>query len=199
MIQIEQWLKDDVIQEITDKGSSWNSRLLVISKRKIPGEPQCYRVAIDLRALNRACAINLSLFPPFSIQETFHMLGQSKIFSTMDLTHAFMSLPIYKPHRHKTAFSVNGCRYFFKRTCFGLASAPASLGQVMAKALKNVPRSFCLYYVDDVIVFSRSPDDHLRHLKIVLSALLAAELKIFLPKCKFYKTSIEIFGSFNNH
>ena len=168
--------------------------MLIIPKKKVPGEPQRYRVCIDLRALNRACQTNLSPFAPFSIQETFHMLGQSKVFSTIDLTHAFMSILIHKPHRHKTAFSVNGRRYFFKRTCFGLSSAPASLGQVMAKALSKVPRSFCLYYMDDVIVFSKSSDDHLRHLKIVLSALLQAGLKIFLAKCKFFRTSLEFLG-----
>ena len=192
--QVEQWLRDDIIEEIDDKGSSWNSRLLIIPKKKVPGEPQRYRVCVDLRALNRACQTNLSPFAPFSIQETFHMLGQSKVFSTIDLTHAFMSILIHKPHRHKTAFSLNGRRYFFKRTCFGLSSAPAALGQVMAKALSKVPRSFCLYYMDDVIVFSKSSDDHLRHLKIVLSALLQAGLKIFLAKCKFFRTSLEFLG-----
>ena len=70
------------------------------------------------------------------------MLGRSYLFSTIDLTSAFHSIPIHQPHQYKTAFSVNGRTFYFAMTPFGLSSAPSSLGKVLEKALKMCPGPF---------------------------------------------------------
>ena len=137
--QIAEWLRDNVIEELGNRGSPWNARLLVVPKKRIENEPQRYRVCVDLRHVNKCASIDLSPFAPFSIQETFHLLGRAKIFSTIDLTQAFCSIPIFKDHQFKTAFSFNGARYCFIKTPFGLSSAPAALGKCLNRALKNVP------------------------------------------------------------
>ena len=143
--QVDQWLKDGTIVSVCDKGSPWNSRILVVPKKRIEGQPQRWRCCIDFRALNERCVFtDRTPFTPLSIQETFHMLGRSYLFSNIDLTSAFHSIPIHKPHQFKTAFSVNGRTFYFQHTPFGLSSAPSSLGKVLEKALRNVPRSFCL-------------------------------------------------------
>ena len=122
------------------------------------------------------------------------MLGRSYLFSTIDLTSAFHSIPIHKPHQFKTAFSVNGRTYYFAMTPFGLSSAPSSLGKVLERALKNVPRSFCLYYMDDLLIFSKTARAHFRHVRIVLQALLEAGLKINLLKCSFFQVELQFLG-----
>ena len=192
--QITQWLDEGVIVPVCQRGTDWNARLLVVAKRQIPGEPKQYRVCVDLRHLNRCCSIDHSPFAPFSMRETFHMLGRAKIFSSIDLTQAFCSIPVHERHRFKTAFDFNGAVFYFAKTPFGLASAPASLGKILAKAFKAVPRSFCTWYMDDIIIFSRDACTHLKHVTIVLTALLAAGLKINLAKCKFFRTVLEFLG-----
>ena len=192
--QIDQWLKEGVIVPVCQRGTDWNHRLLVVAKRQIEGEPKRYRVCVDLRNLNRLCSIDHSPFAPFSLRETFHMLGRAKIFSSIDLTQAFCSIPVHQRHQYKTAFDFNGSVFYFAKTPFGLASAPASLGKVLAKAFKDVPRSFCTYYMDDVIIYSRDAASHLQHVTCVLTALLAAGLKINLAKCKFFRTCLEFLG-----
>ena len=82
------------------------------------------------------------------MQETLHMFRGSQVFSCFDLTQAFSAIPIKKEHRYKTAFI-----FHFATTPFGLAGAPSSLGKILAKALSDVPSSFCTYYMDDVIVY----------------------------------------------
>ena len=100
-------------------------------------------------------------------------------------------LAIHQPHQFMTAFSVNGRTNYFAHTPFGLSSALSSLGKVLEKALKNVSRSFCLYYMDDLLIYSKSARAHFQHVKIVLQALLDAGLKINLLKCSFFQTQLQ--------
>ncbi|MEE2954779.1 MAG: reverse transcriptase domain-containing protein [Pseudomonadota bacterium] len=192
--QIKKWLLEGVIVPIDGPGTGWNARLIVVPKKKVENEPISYRVCVDLRHLNKLAMIDYSPFSPFSMQETFHNLGGSVVFSSIDLTQAFNSIPIHEKHQHKTAFCLNGQTYYFAKTPFGLASAPASLGKILAAALKNVPPKVCVYYMDDLIVHSQSISAHIHHIRIVLQALLNAGLKISLPKCKFFRTSLEFLG-----
>ena len=141
-----------------------------------------WRVCADLRHLNKACIVDTAPFSPLSMQETFHMLRGSQVFSCLDLTQAFTAIPIKKEHRYKTAFIFQGHVYYFATTCFGLASAPSSLGKILGKALADVPSSFCAYYMDDVIVYSKNTIDHLKHLTVVFKAILHSGLKLRLDK-----------------
>ena len=170
--QLKKWLEQGIIVRACNKGSRWNARLLVVPKRQIPGCPQEYRLCCDLRHLNKLCIIDAAPFSPLTMQETFHMLGGAKVFSVLDLTQAFAAIPIRKEHQYKTAFIFQGQVFYYAKTCFGLASAPAALGKVLAKALANVPRTFCIWYMDDIIIFSKSPSAHLKHITVVLKAIL---------------------------
>ena len=174
--QITKWLLEGVIIPVDGPGSNWNARLIIVPKKQVKGEIKSYRICLDLRHVNKLCLIDYSPFAPFSMQETFHMLGGAKIFTSLDLTQAFNSIPIHRRHQHKLAFCINGQTYYFAKTPFGLASAPAALGKVLAKAFKNVPKNIAIYYMDDIIIFSKNIEDHLKHVKIVLVALRNAGL-----------------------
>ena len=122
------------------------------------------------------------------------MLGGSKVFSCLDLTQAFSAIPIKKEHRNKTAFIFQGWVYYFVTTPFGLAGVPSALGKILAKALADVPSSFCTYYMDDVVVYSKDPWSHIKHLAVVLKAILHFGLKLRLDKCNFFRNQIEFLG-----
>ena len=192
--QLNKWLEQGIIVRACNKGSRWNARLIVVPKRKISGCPQEYRLCCDLRHLNKLCIIDAAPFSPLTMQETFHMLGGAKVFSILDLTQAFAAIPIRKDHQYKTAFIFQGQVFYYAKTCFGLASAPAALGKVLAKALANVPRTFCIWYMDDIIIYSKSPSAHLKHITIVLKSILKSGLKLRLDKCDWYRTSLTFLG-----
>ena len=192
--QLTKWLDQGIIVRACNTGSRWNARLLIVPKRKIQGCPQEYRLCCDLRHLNKLCIIDAAPFSPLSMQETFHMLGGAKLFSVLDLTQAFAAIPIRKEHQYKTAFIFQGQVFYYAKTCFGLASAPAALGKVLAKALANVPKTFCIWYMDDIIIYSKDPASHLKHITIVLKAILASGLKLRLDKCDWFQTALRFLG-----
>ena len=192
--QIKKWLENGTIIPADNKGSRWNAKLLIVPKKQVEGAGKEWRVCADLRHLNKACIVDTAPFSPLSMQETFHMLGGSQVFSCLDLTQAFTAIPIKKEHRYKTAFIFQGRVYYFATTCFGLASAPSSLGKVLGKALADVPTSFCTYYMDDVIVYSKNTIDHLKHLTVVFKAILHSGLKLRLDKCNFFRKELEFLG-----
>ena len=192
--QLDKWLEQKIIVRACNTGSRWNARLLIVPKRKIKGCEQEYRICCDLRHLNKLCIIDSAPFSPLSMQETFHMLGGAKVFSVLDLTQAFAAIPIRKDHQHKTAFIFQGQVFYYAKTCFGLASAPAALGKVLAKALANVPKSFCIWYMDDIVIFSKNPKDHLKHIIVVLKSILASGLRLRLDKCSFFQTCLQFLG-----
>ena len=74
------------------------------------------------------------------------------------------------------------------------AGAPSALGKILAKALADVPSSFCTYYMDDVLVYSKDPWSHIKHLAVVLKAILHFGLKLRLDKCNFFRNQIEFLG-----
>ena len=75
-----------------------------------------------------------------------------------------------------------------------MAGAPSALGKILAKALADVPSSFCTYYMDDVLVYSKDPWSHIKHLAVVLKAILHFGLKLRLDKCNFFRNQIEFLG-----
>ena len=193
-VQILKWLRDGVIIRVDNASTRWNARLLVVPKKLIEGCDREYRICADMRHLNRVSLVDKAPFSPLPMLETFHMLGQAKIFSVLDLSQAFAAIPINPKHRYKTAFQFEGQVFYFRTTCFGLASAPGSLGRLLGLALASVPKSIVTWYMDDLIVFSKNPHDHLRHLGIVFQALLNAGLKLRLDKCHFFRTAVEFLG-----
>ena len=92
------------------------------------------------------------------------------------------------------AFIFQGRVYYFATTCFGLTSAPSSLGKILGKALADVPSSLCTYYMDDIIVYSKNTVDHIKHLTVVFKAILSSGLKLRLDKCNFFRTELEFLG-----
>ena len=193
-VQIMKWLKDGVIIRVDNPSTRWNARLLIVPKKLIQGCEREYRICADMRHLNKVSLVDRAPFSPLPMLETFHLLGKAKIFSVLDLSQAFSAIPINPKHRYKTAFQFDGEVFYFRTTCFGLASAPGSLGRLLGLAFASVPKSFVTWYMDDVIVFSESPEAHIKHLEVVFQALLNAGLKLRLDKCHFFRTFVEFLG-----
>ena len=119
-------------------------------------------------------------------------LKGAKFFSTIDLRSGYYHIALGKESRAKTAFVMPFGKYEFLQVPFGLAQAPAFFQHLMNKVLDNC--SFAMTYLDDIIIFSNSEEEHLAHIEEIFRRLEAADLKMKRSKCDFFKKHIHYLG-----
>ena len=186
---------------ITKSMSPWASPIVMVLKKSQPGEPPKKRLCINFRKINdlqqkaitegksKGC---LSLIPLPKIDEMHVKLKGAKFFSTIDLRSGYYHIALGKDSRAKTAFVTPFGKYKFLQVPFGLAQAPAFFQHLMNKVLDNC--SFAMTYLDDIIIFSNSEEEHLAHIKEIFRRLEAADLKMKRSKCDFFKKHIHYLG-----
>lgn len=192
--QIQKWLADKVIAKTGSVGSEYNSRLVIVPKKRQPGGPREYRVCADFRPLNNVTIKDKSPFAVGTIKETINRLSGARVFSVCDGQAGYHCISIETQDQLKTAFTFENCQYYFLKVPFGLCNAPACFGKLTEMALRNVPKELALPYLDDTIVFSASAEKHLQHLKLVLQAFLDAGIKLRPDKCYFFALSVVFLG-----
>ena len=185
----------------TKSMSPWASPIVIVPKKSQPGEPPKKRLCIDFRKINdlqqkvitegksKGC---LSLIPLPKIDEMYAKLKGAKFFSTIDLRSGCYHMALGKDSRAKTAFVMPFGKYEFLQVPFGLAQAPAFFQHLMNKVLDNCP--FAMMYLDDIIIFSDTEEEHLAHIKEIFKRLDAADLKMKRSKCDFFKKHIHYLG-----
>ena len=182
--QIEKMLKSDIIEE---SDSEWQSPVVMCKKKS--GE---LRFCVDYRALNKVT--KPKFFPLPRLEDVFDALGRSEatIFSTLDLLSGYWQCGLDPATAHKAAFVTPSGVYQWKRLPFGLASAPSSFQHLLTQVLKHLNYKIALVYVDDILVFSRTFEEHLQHLQQVFDRLIAANLTLKPNKCMFARQEVLI-------
>ena len=183
--QIEEMLKHNIIKE---SDSAWNSPLVVIPKK----DSTKIRICLDYRRLN-ACTERPVFHIPSS-QELFDCLGGNSYFSTLDLSKGYYQIPMHPEDACKTAFSTPKGHYEFIQMPFGLNGAPATFQKALSYVLREEVGKFCCVYLDDVIVFGRTIEEHNERLFIVFSKLQSAGIKLSKEKCHLAQTSVLYLG-----
>ena len=150
------------------------------------------RFCIDFRRLN-AITVN-NKYPLPNIREIFDRLGGSKIYSTIDMKSGYWQIPLHKSAIEKTAFTCHRGLYEWLRLPFGLKNAPSQYMAIINKVLGKYIGKFCLVYLDDVIIYSKSVTDHHKHLNLIFEALQAANLTVKESKCHFFETEVKLLG-----
>ncbi|GFT92610.1 retrovirus-related Pol polyprotein from transposon 17.6 [Trichonephila clavipes] len=112
----------------------------------------------------------------------------------MDLRSGYWQIEIDEADREKTAFITPEGLYEFKVMPFGLCNAPATFERMMDNLLRHFKWTMCLCYLDDIIVFSETFEDHLIRLRLVLKCLQEAGLKLNSKKCLFAAQEVKILG-----
>ena len=148
--------------------------------------------AIDYRALNNITIKNRTMLP--RIDEALDHLRGAKYFMSLDLFSAYHQVPVAESDIYKTAFRTRYGHYEFTVMPFGLTSAPATCQTFMNNVLREFLDDFVLVYLDDIMIFSRTEEEHLRHVQLVLQKLANADLYMKASKCKFAKTSTTFLG-----
>ena len=183
--------------------SPWASPIVVVPKKSAPGEPPRRRMCVDFRKINdlqpqvrrvdSTTSGNISLVPLPKIDKMYAALRGAKIFTTLDLRSGYYHINLDEESKAKTAFITPFGKYEFNSVPFGLAQAPAYFQQLISMVLQDC-RDFAMAYLDDIIIFSRTPEEHLKHIEIVFQKLKIAGLKLKESKCDFFKSEIHYLG-----
>ena len=178
-------------QIIQPWSSPWASPIVLVRKKD-----GTLRYCIDYRDLNSVTKSDL--YPLPRIDDLLDQLGKSRYFSTLDLAAGYWQIKVDVESREKTAFITRQGLFEFQVMPFGLTNAPAVFQRLMEKVLHDLnPEEgpdFVEVYIDDVLIFSRTIDEHLEHLKQVLERLRSAGLKLKPTKCHFIRQSVDYLG-----
>lgn len=181
--EIEEMAKRDIIEPCY---GPWSFPVVLITQPKL-------RFAIDYRLLNKVT--HKDSYPLPRIDDTLDALAGASLFSVLDLRSGYWNVNIAEKDRPKTAFSIPGSGLWqFKKMSFGLCNAPATFVRLMERVLRGLSWKICLVYLDDIIVFSKSFDEHLENLGKVIKCLKEADLKINPQKCNLFKDQVKFLG-----
>ncbi len=167
--------------------SPWASPIVIVKKHDGTD-----RFCVDFRKVN--AVTKRDVYPLPVINEILELLGNATLFTSLDLMSGFWQVEIQPQDQEKTAFITCHGLYQFKIMCFGLCNAPATFQRLMDLVLSGLNWNSCLVYIDDILVFSRTFEDHLEDLEAVFLRLLQYGLKLKPKKCTFAKDSVPFLG-----
>ncbi|XP_035862265.1 uncharacterized protein LOC118496109 [Sander lucioperca] len=172
---------------IRESESPFASPIVVVKKKN--GD---IRLCIDYRKLNRQTIKDAYALP--NIEEAFSALNGSKWFSIMDLKSGYYQVEMEEKDKCKTAFVTPMGFWEFNRMPQGVTNAPSTFQRVMEKCMGGMNLREVLVFLDDVIVFSATLEEHEDRLLRVLQRLKEFGLKLSPEKCQFFKTSVKYLG-----
>ena len=172
---------------IRPSDSPWTSPVVLVRKKN--GK---LRFCVDYRKLN--AITKKDAYPLPRIDEMLNALAGSSWFSTLDLASGYWQVAMEPRDREKTAFITRYGIYEFNVMPFGLCNAPATFQRLMDHVYDGIAWKFVVVYLDDTIIFSRTFNEHLDHLKRVFSRIRRAGLKLNLEKCNFWMRSLPFLG-----
>ena len=183
----------DQLQDLLSKGfirpsvSPWGAPVLFVKKKD-----GTMRMCIDYRQLNKVTVKNK--YPLPRIDDLFDQLQGASLFSKIDLRSGYHQLKIRASDIPKTAFRTRYGHYEFLVMSFGLTNAPAAFMELMNAVFRPYLDSFVIIFIDDILVYSKTEEDHVRHLRIVLQRLREEKLYSKFSKCEFWLTSVTFLG-----
>ena len=185
---------ENEIKRMADAGiiepsvSPWCSPIVMVTKKD-----GSIRFCLDFRKLNLVTRRDSKPLP--RIDDTLDALSGSVWFSTMDLKSGFWQVGLSPNDRHKTAFSTYGGELWqFTVMPFGLCNAPATFERLMERVLSGLSWVKCLVFLDDIICFSKTFEQHIQNLKEIFLRLEGANLKLSPKKCILMQKEVEFLG-----
>ena len=182
------------IQEMLDGGaicpsqSPWCNTIVLVRKKD-----GGLRFCIDFCRLHSQT--KKDAYPLPRMQETMESMVGAWFFSMMDLKSGFWQVKMAKDSQQYTAFTVGSMGvYEFLRMPYGLCNAPATFQRLMQNCLGELNLTYALIYLDDIIVFSQTEEEHLHRLRVVFARFLEYGLKLKPSKCHFLQDEITFLG-----
>lgn len=187
--QTTKMLKDGIIR---NSASPWNAPIWIVPKKLDQSGIKKWRIVVDYRKLNEMTISDC--YPIPNIEEILDQLGHSIYFSTLDLASGFHQIRVKQEDIPKTAFSTHDGHYEYLKMPFGLKNAPSTFQRIMNQTLYGLIGKICFVYLDDIIIFSDSLENHLLRLEKVFLRLRENHLRIQLDKSEFLKKETKYLG-----
>ncbi|KAJ9541866.1 hypothetical protein OSB04_028372 [Centaurea solstitialis] len=181
------------LQELLDKGfirpstSPWGAPVLFVKKKD-----GTMRMCIDYRELNKVTVKNK--YPLPRIDDLFDQLQGAKFFSKIDLRSGYHQLKVREEDIPKTAFRTRYGHYEFLVMSFGLTNAPAAFMDLMNRVCKPYLDKFVIVFIDDILIYSKTAEEHGEHLRKVLETLKREQLYAKFSKCEFWLKEVQFLG-----
>ncbi|GKB76225.1 putative reverse transcriptase domain-containing protein, partial [Tanacetum coccineum] len=173
------------LQELSDKGfirpssSPWGALILFVKKKD-----GSFRMCIDYRELNKLTVKNR--YPLSRIDDLFDQLQGSSVYLKIDLRSGYHQLRVRDEDIPKTVFRTRYGHHEFQVMPFGLTNAPAIFMDLMNRVCKPYLDKFMIVFIDDILIYSKSEEEHAEHLKLILELLKNEELYAKFSKCEFF-------------
>lgn len=187
--QVQDMLRQGIIKP---SKSPWSSPIWIVPKKADNSLKKKWRMVVDYRKLNEKTIDDK--YPIPNITDVLDKLGRSQYFSTLDLASGFHQIQVHEKDTPKTAFTVENGHYEFIRMPFGLKNAPSTFQRIMDDILRDLLNESCLVYLDDIVIFSTSLQEHIIKLKSVFERLRKHNFKIQLDKCNFLQKETAYLG-----
>ncbi|SMY27937.1 unnamed protein product [Zymoseptoria tritici ST99CH_1A5] len=185
---LKKWVDDMVAKGMIRKSTSEAAAPVIVVRKPGGG----LRVCIDYRALNALTVKNR--YPIPLVQDTLARLGGKKYFTKLDIIAAFNRIRIAAGHEHKTAFTTRYGQFECLAMPFGLCNVLSTFQSAINHALREYLDDFCSAYLDDVLVFSDTLEEHEQHVRKVIDRLHKAGLPIDIDKSEFHVHETKYLG-----
>jgi predicted aspartyl protease len=191
--QLEKWKESNVIIK-APPGCKFNNPLLAVAK-KTNGviDDSKIRLCVDVRNLNHL--LPEDKFPIPSIKSLIERLKDCQYITTIDCDQSYHTLPILKEHQHKTSFTWKNDNFMFQGAPFGIKTITSVFQRTMIRLLEPY-NQFSFNYIDDIVIYSKTLDDHINHIKLVINQLTQNKFKLNLSKCKFGVKGVYLLGHY---
>ncbi|GJT43889.1 putative nucleotidyltransferase, ribonuclease H [Tanacetum coccineum] len=181
------------LKELQDKGfirpssSPWGAPILFIKKKD-----GSFRMCIDYRELNKLTIKNR--YPLPRIDDLFDQLQGSQFFLKIDLRSGYHQLRVHEDDIPKTAFRTRYGHFEFIVMPFGLTNAPAIFIDLMNRVCRPYLDKFVIVFIDDILIYSKTQEEHVEHLRLVLGLLIKEKLYVKFSKCEFWLREVQFLG-----
>lgn len=151
------------------------------------------RLCIDFRELNKIIIPQSQPFP--RIEDLVTKTRNCQFFSKLDINSAFWSIPLRIEDRSKTGFVTQDGHYQWTCLPFGMKTSPAIFQRILSNIIRKYElTNFTVNYIDDILIFSKTFEKHLEHLKKLLDAIIKEGFKLKLSKCFFATDTVDYLG-----
>jgi hypothetical protein len=167
--------------------SPWGSPILFVDKRD-----GTIRLCVDYHKLNEVTIKNK--YPLSKIEDLFDQLNGARVFSKIDLCTGYHQLKVRESDISKTAFTTRYGLFEYTVMSFGLTNAPAYFMNLMNKVFMKFLDKFVVVFIDDILVYSKTEEEHAGHLRLVLGTLREHQLYAKFSKCEFWLKEVGFLG-----